>query len=76
MKLRSVLKTMSETRYMITGDFGGKYKAVYLKIDYVGLTKEKFCEAIKERDELLKINPDVVTIRYNTAVKCIEIGIK
>lgn len=74
MKLKSVLKTITETKLLISGAWGSKYEDIYLKIDYLG-DKEEFSRALAERQRLEKINPNVWNISYNKAVGCIEIDI-
>lgn len=74
MKLRTALKIINETKYLIEGTYDSKYKGVYLRVNLLAPPEELTRNLTRER-QLLKENPTVKYIDYNHAEECITITI-
>lgn len=74
MRLRSLLKSLIDTRFLVTGASKTEYEHLYLKIDY--LLHERFQQQYKSWKQLQEENPKVRYICYNAAAGCIEIEIE
>lgn len=70
MTLKTALKAICETRYMIVMNNNGRYE--FLRINYLG-DNEEFCKARKRRDEFVRMKNKVNYITYNSAEQMLEI---
>lgn len=74
MKLRTALKIITVTKYLIVGTCEGEYGDMYLIVDYHAPLEELIRKLGRQR-QLLRKNPKVKYIDYNHAEECVEITI-
>lgn len=75
MKLKTVLATICEPKYIISGLTGYPHEGTFVMVDMISHSVEKCINAFNAQFALEIDNPKVKWISYNTAYKCLQIDI-
>ena len=76
MTLKSALKVLCDTKYMIVSHTKGHSDYNWIWFDYVGMSGDQLLKAIVERDKIEAKNNRVMFINYNSAYKMIEVDVE